>query len=227
MIESLDEDRLDRAVQPVTITNEANGYVNVLNAMRDYSVNNFYAGQKRTPRFPATILTDEDYTVEFAGTPPKNLRFELTARQRASKIKIPYPAAGSYTVYADGVEKQYTPWDDNTDLRSELTKQLGCGENRFVGIQNFLEFYITPGCVITIEPRDAILGLVRLEWTLAEFYADGGETRFVDRLAGALGIPSYRIKTIAIYEGSVVLNYFIEAEEDDTPEEAAKSLSTI
>lgn len=112
-------------------------------------------------------------------------------------------------------------------MRLPLTKNEGCGENRFVGIENFLEFYITPGCVITIEPRDAILGLVRLEWTLEQFYADGGETRFVDRLAGALGIPSYRIKTIAIYEGSVVVNYFIEAEEDETPEEATKELEKI
>ena len=28
---------------------------------------------------------------------------------------------------------------------------------------------------------------VRMEWTLAEFYGEGGTTRFVDRLAASLG----------------------------------------
>lgn len=42
--------------------------------------------------------------------------------------------------------------------------------------------------MITIEPRNAIMTRVRLEWTLEEFYADGGTTRFVDRLSASLGI---------------------------------------
>lgn len=100
--ESLDDDRLDRAVQPVTITNEENGFETVLNAQRDWSRNNFYAGQKRVPLFPALIPTDEDYTLKFAGTPPKNLRFELTAGKGGTKIKIPYPVAGSVAVSVDG-----------------------------------------------------------------------------------------------------------------------------
>lgn len=29
-----------------------------------------------------------------------------------------------------------------------------------------------------------------MEWTLAEFYAEGGTTRFVDRMAAALGIDA-------------------------------------
>eukprot|EP00350_Pseudokeronopsis_sp_OXSARD2_P006099 CAMPEP_0170545500 /NCGR_PEP_ID=MMETSP0211-20121228/3901_1 /TAXON_ID=311385 /ORGANISM="Pseudokeronopsis sp., Strain OXSARD2" /LENGTH=35 /DNA_ID= /DNA_START= /DNA_END= /DNA_ORIENTATION= len=29
---------------------------------------------------------------------------------------------------------------------------------------------------------------IRLDWTLDAFYADGGATKFVDRLSGALGI---------------------------------------
>jgi len=51
-----------------------------------------------------------------------------------------------------------------------------------------------------------------MEWTLDEFYADGGTTRFVDRIAAALGIDRSRIKTVAVYEGSVIVDFFIEAE---------------
>jgi hypothetical protein len=45
---------------------------------------------------------------------------------------------------------------------------------------------------------------IRMDWSLSEFYAAGGTTRFVDRMAASLGIPSHRIKVVAIYEGSVI-----------------------
>lgn len=64
---------------------------------------------------------------------------------------------------------------------------------------------------------------VRLDWTLADFYADGGTTRFVDRMAASLGIPAYRIKTIAVYEGSVIIEFSIEAEEVDENDDDAVS----
>lgn len=54
---------------------------------------------------------------------------------------------------------------------------------------------------------------IRMNWSLAEFYSEGGTTRFVDRLAASLGISANRIKTVAIYEGSVVVDFVIEAEE--------------
>lgn len=62
---------------------------------------------------------------------------------------------------------------------------------------------------------------VRLEWTLAEFYADGGVTRFVDRMAASLGISAHRIKTVAVYEGSVIIDFAIEADEEAEDADAA------
>ena len=44
-----------------------------------------------------------------------------------------------------------------------------------------------------------------MNWTLDEFYADGGTTTFTDRVAASLGIPAWRIKTVAVYEGSVII----------------------
>ena len=211
----------------MTITNEKSGFKNVLNAMMDHIWDTFYTGQRRMPRFPAAIMTDQDYTLEFAGTPPKKLRFHLDARAGATKIKIPYPVSGSIQVYADGKKKSYTPWNEELNRNGPLTKTKGCGENRFVGIENFLEFYITPGCEITIEPKDAIMTKVRMNWSLAEFYSDGGTTRFVDRLAASLGIAANRIKTVAIYEGSVVVDFVIEADEDESPAQAIASLAAI
>lgn len=188
----------------------------------DHVWDGFYTGQLRLSRFPGQLETGKDYTIEMAGTPPKKMRYTLQADLGGVKLKIPYPVAGSYTVKANGNLVEYTPWDSELGRHSPLKKNLGCGENRYVGVENFLEFYLTPGCEILVEPRDAIMTKVRLEWTLAEFYADGGVTRFVDRMAASLGISANRIKTVAVYEGSVIIDYEIMADSslEDTDAEA-------
>jgi len=48
-----------------------------------------------------------------------------------------------------------------------------------------------------------------------EFFADGGTTKFIDRLAGSLGIHASTIKVVSVFEGSLVLNYEIETETDE------------
>jgi len=122
-----------------------------------------------------------------------------------------------------------TSWDETIGQPAELTKMAGCGENRFVGIKNFIEFYLDTGCTLVIEPRDAIKGMVRLEWTLSEFYADGGVTRFIDRLASSLGIHASRIKTVQVREGSVIIDFFIESEttSDEDADQAQSELDDI
>lgn len=49
-----------------------------------------------------------------------------------------------------------------------------------------------------------------------EFFADGGTTSFIDRLTGSLGIHASSVKIVSVYEGSLIVNYEIEADEDDT-----------
>lgn len=120
----------------------------------------------------------------------------------------------------------YTPWNESINRHAPLTKTKGCGENRFVGIDNFLEFYLTTNCLIEIEPKDAIMTKVRMNWSLDEFYADGGTTRFVDRLAASLGIAANRVKVVAIYEGSTVVDFVIEADEEETSSSSSSSSSS-
>jgi len=66
---------------------------------------------------------------------------------------------------------------------------------------------------------------VRLEWSLKEFYADGGVTRFVDRLAASLGISANRIKTVTVYEGSVILDFEIISDPKESKDQSKKSLA--
>jgi hypothetical protein len=70
--------------------------------------------------------------------------------------------------------------------------------------------------MIFIEPVDAIMSTVRLDWTTDEFFADGGTTEFIDRLAGSLGIHASEIKVAAVWEGSVYVEFIITPSDEDT-----------
>jgi hypothetical protein len=54
-----------------------------------------------------------------------------------------------------------------------------------------------------------------MEWTMNEFFSNGGTTKFVDRVAGSLGIHPSTIKVVSVYDGSVVLNYDIVVDSDN------------
>lgn len=228
LFESLDGDTMDRSVQPIIITSEDTGYENTLNSYMDHIWDGFYTGQLRLSRFPSQIEVDQDYLITMTGTPPNSMRYKLDADTGGVKLKIYYPNAGAYNVYANGVYKDMTQWDVALGSPSALTKSKGCGENRYVGVVNFLEFYLTTDCEIKIEPLDQIYSSVRLSWTLDEFYADGGTTTFTDRVSAALGVPSWRVKTVAVYEGSVIVDFFIVADADeDDPESELANVGSI
>jgi len=93
--------------------------------------------------------------------------------------------------------------------------QSYCGENRYIGVKNIFEFYLEEGCTIHIIPRDAIQSLVRMEWTFDAFFANGGTTSFMDRVAGSLGIHASTVKIVSVYEGSLVVNYEVTAPNND------------
>lgn len=112
-------------------------------------------------------------------------------------------------------------WDDSIQQYGEI-KQRFCGENRYIGVKNILEFYLTSGCKLEIKPRNAIQTLVRMEWTMEAFFANGGTTNFIDRLTASLGIHASTVKIVSVYEGSLIVNYEISVDDDD-----ASALNTI
>lgn len=57
--------------------------------------------------------------------------------------------------------------------------------------------------------------MVRMEWSVNEFFDNGGTTAFVDRVSGSLGIHASEIKVVSVYEGSLVVNYDIVVEEEE------------
>ena len=54
-----------------------------------------------------------------------------------------------------------------------------------------------------------------MEWSLDEFFSEGGTTQFIDRLTASLGIHASTVKVVSVYEGSLIINYEISVDDDD------------
>ena len=78
-----------------------------------------------------------------------------------------------------------------------------------MGVVNILEFYLKKGCTVFIEPIDSIQSSIRMNWTMKEFFADGGTTKFIDRIAASLGIKAANVKVVSVYQGSVIVDFQI------------------
>ena len=203
---------------------------NKVNSYMDHVWDGFYTGQTRLTRFPIIVYAPKGavYDIVYTGTPPKKQKYTLTSQNEALEmmVRIAYPSAESRQILKDGKRVDMNQWDEDLQMYGEIQRKY-CGENRFIGIKNILEFYLTRGCVLQIAPRDAIQTMVRIEWTMDEFFSNGGTTKFIDRVAGSLGIHASTIKMVSVYEGSVVLNYDIVVDDDSSSKQAQKTLAKI
>jgi len=190
---------------------------NKLNSFMDHVWDGFYTGQLRKSRFPGLVYAPKGsvYDITYTGTPAKKQKYMLKSQDKrlGLTVRIAYPSAESRQIRKNGKRVDMNQWDEYEKMYGSI-KQDFCGENRYIGVKNILEFYITADCILEIHPRDAIQTMVRMEWTFKEFFNNGGTTLFMDRVAGSLGIHASTIKVVSVYEGSVVLNYDITS--DDT-----------
>ena len=208
MMISDDVDSEDRTVSPIYLVNEVTGYSNKLQHQMDHMWDGFYTGQKHKSQFAALVETNIDYNVTFSSTPPENMRIQMRGSENGQiKFMIQYWNTLSLRVYADDVLIDAKPFDKNTGATELLTGYEGCGENRWVAVSNQLEVILTPNCMLRLEKYDTIQSNVRMAWTMDEFFASGGPTSFVDRVSAALGIHASQMKVVAVYTGSVVVEY--------------------
>lgn len=217
--ESEDEDTLDRSIQPIYSRLEGTDMNNKVNSYMDHVWDGFYTGQTRLSRFPIIVYAPRGavYDIIYTGTPPKKQKYTLQSQDNSLEmiVRIAYAGAESRQILKDGQRVDMNQWDESIQMYGEVTRRF-CGENRFIGVKNILEFYLTKGCVLQIAPRDAIQTMVRMEWTMNEFFSNGGTTKFIDRVAGSLGIHASTIKVVSVYDGSVVLNYDIVVDSTST-----------
>ena len=114
LFESQDSDTYDRQISPVYIF-DGSGFTNILNSFRDHSFNGYAFGQKRLSRFVSQIATNQDYVVQYSGTPPERQRFLFAGRGGGMAIKIPY-TSGSMQVSVGGTVVEANIWDENIKL---------------------------------------------------------------------------------------------------------------
>lgn len=71
-------------------------------------------------------------------------------------MRLKYTKPGVYIV-RDTNGNQYQPndWDNDLKQPGKITKKK-CGENRYIGIENLLEFYLTADCTLRIDPINSI-----------------------------------------------------------------------
>jgi len=135
-----------------------------------------------------------------------------------------YWNSGTYHVYINETRMQANFFDSSIGKQAELIGDKGCGEHRFVGgVDNYLEFILTTNCRLEVREADSFPATVRMDWTLDEFYGDGGHTAFADRVAGVLGIHASRIKVVNVYKGSVVVDFSVEEEDEEEQTEGVET----
>ena len=161
------------------------------------------------------------YWVQQTGTLPKKMRWRLDTKNAAHGITVMlrYEGAQARAVLVNGEEVPYNKWQASADIVGQggygpITQSF-CGENRYVAVDNILEFFISGECEIEIQPRDAIMTKVRMEWTMEKFFDNGGTTAFIDRLCASLGIHASTVKVVGVNSGSVVVDYEITPSEDE------------
>lgn len=187
----------------------------------------FYTLMKRKSMFPSVVYLDDGgdnvYDIQFAGTVPDEMRFQLradTGEYQGIVVNIQYARPGSFSVYKEGVADPldplgFLPGGGGAILKADVAPVTGdsgqCGENNYEGGGvNRLSFFLKPeadadgtaGCVLTIRPRDAILLGVRLEMTLDQFFQEGGVLVFVHSMASLLGIHYADVRVTTAYTGS-------------------------
>ena len=188
MFENMDETVIDVSPSSIQMTNQWANFNNTVNPMGSEK-----EGYKA--RYPIVLNTREDYTMAISGNNrvSSSMRFHLDLQGTGgTKIKLPYTNGyRSITLTANGNLKLPTDWNDAAGVSNLITKADGCGEYRFVSQSDddvYLEFFIEQGCTIEIAEVESVMASIRLDWSLTEFYADGGVDNFKTRMALALSI---------------------------------------
>jgi hypothetical protein len=146
---------MGRSVTPIYITDNSDNSTNKLNSFMDHIWDGFYTGQLKMARWPSIIQTGNGlskvYNVTYSGTAPENQRFILKADAEGVMLAIRYTKPGVYAIYngppaSGGTIIKNNEWHEGLKAQSSITGNKGCGENRYVGVVNILEFYMKANC---------------------------------------------------------------------------------
>jgi len=130
--------------------------------------------------------------------------------KKASVVTITYQHPYMIILQKNGQEMQPLPYQEGDAGQVQLNSASGAYK-WFYDVRK-LQFNIQPGDILTLKTTDSIQLSVRMDMTPEQFFADNGVTNFIDRLAAALNIPSYRIRVASVRRGSTIVDAHIIAD---------------
>mmetsp|Transcript_4311 Transcript_4311/g.10607 ORF Transcript_4311/g.10607 Transcript_4311/m.10607 type:complete len:3581 (-) Transcript_4311:97-10839(-) len=205
VFESLDEDRLKRRLDPVTVTSldTTYPYTNTLNTYMDHGWDHDYTSLLRLSRFPAAVRLGTPYKIAFTGTEPNILRFQVQYPGVAAPgvlVQIKYVRPQLLTLVKEqdpsdtgsavSVPVAANPIIGGTAVLPSLTSPTGTHvwESR----TSTLSFILRTSEMVRVQMEDAVVVTLTTTATVQQFYdvnsSDG--SAFLDALALLFGFPA-------------------------------------
>jgi len=141
--------------------------------------------------------------------------------KKASVVTITYQQPNMLKLEKNGVEVTPLRYEEGDAGQVHLNSTSGTYK-WFYDVRK-LQFNIQPGDILTLKTTDSIQLSVRMDMTPEQFFADNGVTNFIDRLAAALNIPSYRIRVASVRRGSTIVDVNIVADSSIASAEESKT----
>ena len=170
------------------------------------------------------------YNVIFESSlPPKITYFMLEQeKEKGLELRVEYqePLSIHLLINETRIERKFFANIESVKTPEPMSK---CGDNLWDVRENILTLYIDGNewCQIRAETVNALMVTLRLEVSVADFFATEGHLTFIDRVSAVLSIAPYRVRIVGISEGSTVLTSFVEGEKGKTDEETRAELNKL
>ena len=153
----------------------------------------------------------------FTSEPPIDMRLQFQRRSLNGNpddfimVKLHYPRPNSIRIQVKGQTiKPISLLDNNGENPIDNTT---CGSNKFFWENYTIHFVVTGdiNCMVRVSLTNSIQLTARFSMSIDEFYDMDGETKFIDRMCAVLKVTdTSRLKIVGIYEGSVIIQSFLE-----------------
>lgn len=163
----------------------------------------------------------------FESQPPIDMRLQFQRRYKEGNnsewivVKLHHPVPNSIRVESRaGVQKPISLLDNNGE--ADLNVSV-CGSNKFFYQNYTVHFVVTAdkNCQVRVSLTNSIQLTARFSMDINDFFAQDGQTKFIDRMCAVLGIEdTSRLKIVGIYNGSVIVHAFIDEIRNTTTDNA-------
>lgn len=199
---------------PIELFYTGGNWNTTTNAWREWEWSGTEPANKRMARFISTIVLNQTYNMTFATQPPSDLKFQLQKRTMEGNsfewavFYIYYPIANFISVSVAGQIVQPQLATDTNELSTQFDV---CGANRYYYTNGTIGFVLNgkTGCQVKLSVTNNVQISAKLQTTVSEFYANGGVTKFVDRMCAYLNITTDRLKVVGVFAGSVVIDSYV------------------